>query len=386
MTTGDVGQSSARPLDGDRAARDAAYSSMWRAVSDLSALWSQVPLVQHFAAELPRNAPQRSTGVPGRLQGIEAGGGPISEHPLRLTRSIRLMLAVPNPFLDVQPSAAQWNAWFDTAMRVESAHRLTVAWLRSRVPGYPDLPAPQLAPGTPLTAEDYTHQLIWTHQEKTLGLQLQEPPIQIGHILQATQEQERTLIEGTRRLIVAIERTEEWERFASAAAALTDPARVELGQACSTLTERLSKERVDEYSPLLLARFNYRVAVLGEVLRTLTGPAEEYAEAFGALNQLIEIAASDVFGQLAAYGPPATVGRPYDVDLRPGSFQLVSFTNSSADTNSPGPLELGQILWLGDELIPDAVRLIGSTSTFSQFSMEERWTGIILAGSSAAWS
>ena len=63
------------------------------------------------------------------------------------------------------------------ANRIEAAHRMTLAWLRSRLAGYPILRAPQLAPGTPLTTFEMTIHYTWTKEELSGGLnQMPAPP------------------------------------------------------------------------------------------------------------------------------------------------------------------------------------------------------------------
>lgn len=378
------GDQSSNPRQGPSSA---ALAPLWRAINELALTWAQLPLVQRFAAVLPRNARQRSSGIPGRLQAMQAGGGNISEFPLRLTRNVQLMSRMPDhPFLQAAPPPQEWDVWLDTAMRVETAHRITVAWLRARMPGYPSLPAPQLAPGSPLTADESDFQLTWTRQERAQGLQFQDPPAQIGQVLQAAPPQQRRIAGGMRVAALAFERTDEWSALSTATTALTPSARGELRQARETLVMRLSKEAVDAHSPLLLARFNYRVAVMQEVLSTLSGPAHEYATAFGTANRLVETAASDAFGELVAYGPPLSIPSPQDIDLRPGTPQLVSFTRALTEETEPsGTLEMGQILWLSDPLVPDAIRLIAAQHRFNDSSAIERWTGLILVGTSDAW-
>ncbi len=370
------------------AASGSANVPLWRAVNELALTWAQLPLVQRFAAVLPRNASQRTSGIPGRLQTMQAGGANISEFPLRLTRNVQLMSRMPDrSFSQARPAPQEWDAWLDTALRVETAHRVTIAWLRARMPGYPNLPAPQLALGAPLTAGESDFELVWTREERAQGMQFQDPPVQIGQILQAAPAQQRQLIDGMRAVAVALERTGEWARLSDATAALTDPARAELRLARGTVARRLRQAEVDAHSPLLLARFNYRVAVLKQVLSTLSGPAQRYATAFGTANGLLETAASDVFGELATYGPPVSISPPQDIDLRPGTFRLVSFTRTiTEETDFPELLEMGQILWLGDPLVPDAVRLIGAEHRFDDSGATESWTGVILAGTSNAWS
>jgi hypothetical protein len=366
---------------------ESSYAPLWQAIRDLADTWTGLPLVRRFAGLLPRNAPQRSSGIPGRLQEMEAGGAGISEHPLRVTRTMQLFQQMPSLSSQMQPASQEWDAWLDTARRAEAAHRLTVAWLRSRTPGYPNLPAPQLAPGAPLTAGDHDFRLTWTRQERAQGLQFQNPPPQIDQLLEATPTQQQQISHGMRAVAAAFERTEPWTRLDAATASLTDAARGDLAEARAEIARRLRDAEIDTHSQLVLARFNFRVAVLADVLTGLFGAASDYATAFGAVNDLLETAASDVFAELAVYGPPSAVSHPEDIDLRPGTLQLVSFSRGmSQDTGFIGFLDLGQLIWLEDDLIPDAVRLIGATHSFGQSTASERWTGVILPGTGSAWS
>jgi hypothetical protein len=366
-------------------ATDETYAPLWRAVSDLSLTWRQLPVVRQFATVLPRNAQQRSSGIPGRLQELQAGGGNISEFPLRLTRTVQLMSRMPSPFPQATPTTQEWNTWLGTARRVEIAHRITVAWLRSRLPGYPNLPAPQLARGAPLTAEEADYELVWTRDERAQGFQFQNPPSQISHILEAAPAAQHRLVGGTQSVATALEQSGEWSRLNAATSALTEFARTQLGQAREAVAAQLSKAKIDAHSDNLLARFNHRVAVLKEVLSTLSGVAEEYASAFDAANGLITTAASDVFGELTIYGPPVSISGIHNIDLRPGTLQLVSFTREMDSTAGFRLLEMGEIIWLDDVLVPDATRLIGTTVSMNLLAGTERWTGVILPGTRNAW-
>jgi len=384
MTTGDVGRgagsSRQRQLDG----RDG-YAAMWSAVNALAQTWADLPLVQRFKAALPRNAPQRIAGIPGRLQEMEAANATVSAYPLRLTGTIRLFTDhIPGSAPEMQPAPQLWDAWRETAAQVEAAHKLTITWLRSQMPGYPDLPALYLAPGATLTTAEMPYQLTWTPGELLPGSRTHLLAL-IGQTLQSTPEEHRQLTDNTRALGLTLNGADEWARLATATVELTESGRADLRQARETVTRRLSADQVGVHSQLMIPRYNYRVTVLAEVLGTLHGSALEYSIAFEAANRLLETAASDVFGELAAYGPPAMLSEPHDIDLRPGSFQLVSFTNSSAARGFQGFLEMGQVLWFNDMLVSDAVRLIGVTTNISPMGATERWTGIVLPETSAAW-
>lgn len=68
---------------------------------------------------------------------------------------------------------------------------------------------------------------------------------------------------------------------------------------------------------------------MAEALESLSGTAREYAEAFASVDILIERAASDVFGQLAAYGNPKRFQQIRDIISNrenPGGYISLSET------------------------------------------------------------
>jgi hypothetical protein len=319
---------------------------------------------------------------------MEAGGAGISARPLRLTRAVYLMSGMPSsPISQGPPSPQEWAQWLTAAAAAENAHRFMIAWLRSRMPRYPDLPTPHLAPGAPLRADESGYELLWTRDQPRAGLQLQNPPPRIAQLLQAEPREQREIANGTQALGAALEGTGEWQEMAAAADALTSSARAELRRARTTMSQRLSPTETDSHSQQVRGRSDYRSAVLDEVLATLSGPAGQYARSFGAANRLIETAASDVFSQLAAYGLPDTEDRVRDIDLRPDPSGLqVSFTHPADDGNGPrSDLGMGELVWLDDVLVSDCVQIISSEFSFNLAGERERYTGAVLPGTGEAW-
>jgi hypothetical protein len=78
--------------------------------------------------------------------------------------------------------------WLTDAGRVEVAHRESIAWIRSRLPRYPGLLAPQLARDSPLTTPEFTWRLAWSRADLSSGLQFQAIPGRAGALLDATPE------------------------------------------------------------------------------------------------------------------------------------------------------------------------------------------------------
>ena len=153
---------------------------------------------------------------------MEAGGARISAQPLRLTRTVQLMQNVPpSPVSEAVPDPGKWRAWLATAAAVEIAHGIMTAWLRSRMPGYPGLPTPQLASGAPLgQSARWGQPYPWTRDERRQGLQFRDPPPEITRRLEATLPEERQITDATRVLGIALQGSTEWQRMGTAADAL----------------------------------------------------------------------------------------------------------------------------------------------------------------------
>ncbi|MFF4234126.1 hypothetical protein [Streptomyces sp. NPDC001820] len=352
-------------------------TAVWQAVTQLADIWAALPAVQEFARQLPRNTPNRSSGVPGRLQQMQAADADIAGSPLHLTRTVQLFDQV--PYFDAPYDKNKWRAWLQSAARIEAAHRTTIAWLRARMPGYPQLPAPQLAPGTALTTTDYTFHLAWQPGERAAGLHMQSLPPSTASQLQATPSQTQGLVESVCALATALQASQEWQRLAVARQALDEPSRDALRQTRTRLRQRLVPTAIDAHDPnLVLARHNYRCTVLAEEIESLTGHAREFADSFDAADQLVKLAASDVFGQLAVHGRPMLLRHVTDIDLEPGTPRRVHFTVPYDPW-----LETGELIQVDDPLVPDTCLLTGTTISLG--SGPSRLSAQILPGTAFLW-
>ncbi|AZM89951.1 MULTISPECIES: hypothetical protein [Streptomyces] len=355
--------------------------SIWRAVARQAEVWAGIAVVQELAAPLPRNASGTSAGVRGRLQRMQAGGMNIGGQPLRAGSSVRYALALPFPGGEEDCPEGAWVAWVRAADRVEAAHRQTIAWLRSRLPGYPMIPAPQISADTALATTEFTYRLGWHPQERAAGFRFRSCPPTAASVLGADPQQEHALAETARQLAAALLASPEWSRLACAREALDGEARAALGASRTRLRRRLSPEAIDACEPgLALKRDQYRCVVLAEELETLSGPAREYADAFDGADLLVETAASDVFGQLALYGAVTRLAGIRDVDLDPGQSRSVHFSVDDEIWLVPG-----QLVRLDDGLITEVVRLTGVSMSFTAADGARlRLTGEVLPGSDEA--
>lgn len=355
-------------------------AALWEAVAEQATAWADLPVVRRFAEQLPRNASQRSRGLPGLLQHLTASGGMVDSRPLRLGTDVPQMLSVVGSGAPAVRTAIL-NQWLEDAVRVEGAHRVTVAWLRSRLPRYPQLPAPQLARGTPLTTGEFTYRLPWTREELAAGFQFQNPPSEQLETLGATQEHAARADEAARRLALALAETAQWQRLRAIDAALSPGDRAELAAARKAVADASTPAAVDAHEAnLAIPRDAYRQQVVDDVVGTLTGPAREYADAFDAADQIVELAGSEVFGQLAVYGAVALVGVT-ELTAHGAGPGTVEFTVEDVAHADPGT-----VCWLDDPLLPDAVHLTRLSYRFDQAAgPRTRATGRMLLGTAAVW-
>jgi hypothetical protein len=281
--------------------------------------------------------------------------------PLKLGSVVPLLMNTGMMPGQVAVPEHELKQWLDAARRLEMAHRSTVAWFRSRLPGYPLILAPQLVPGTPLTTLEWTSRLIWTRDELRRGLQFQGSPPDVGSELDVRGPPARDLAESARAVASALERTDEWAAFREAVKALGKAGKADLRAARSHLADLLVPEAIDAHEPNLAApRGDYRAQVTFDVVKSLEGSARSYADAFATANDLIDTSASEVFGQLAMYGEPISLPANR-LDLRGGTPTRVSFELGAAYVFV---VDCGNVAWLDDPLVSDAVRVESISISF----------------------
>ena len=360
---------------------------VWRAVWQLADAWSETPLVKDFAATMPRNQGlenrgDRATGVPALLQHLDLTAG-IMMKPLMY--GSRLPVLLDQSLVSQRAPAVDQGevaAWLTMANRIEAAHRITLTWLRSRLAGYPILRAPQLAPGTPLTTFEMTNHYIWTKQELSAGLNLMPAPPGVTDLLGAKAKASSDLDQAARDLATAFEGAPAWTRFQNALEALDDDGKVALREARRELTGRLSEEAVNDYEEhLALPRDQYRGHMTTEVTGSLKGSAHEYADAFSHVHEILTLVACDVFGELALFGEPWPVP-VLNLEIPEPRQPIVAFESRGAAGIF---LTTGQVLWLSNETMTDAVRVEAKTMNFDVEGVRDHFVARVLIGTSEGW-
>lgn len=360
---------------------------LWGAAWRLADAWSETPGVKDLAATLPRNQQLQNrglgaTGIPALLQHLEAGARMMMK-PLMLGSRVPALLD--QPFFSQEASAvdpSELAAWVTMANQIEAAHRMTLAWLRSRLAGYPILRAPQLAPGTLLTTLEMTIHYIWTKEELSGGLNQIPAPPGVADLLGADANASRKLDEAARQLVASFEGSPAWLRFHDALGGLDETGKLALRAARRELTERLSDAAVEDHEErLALPRSEYRGNTTAEVIDSLAGSAREYADAFTGAQDLLTLVACDIFGELALFGEPWSVPVLNLEAPEPGQ-PIVAFEAQGATGIF---LTTGQVLWLSNESVTDAVRIEAMSMTFDVEGVRERCEARVLFGTAAGW-
>ncbi|MEU0374879.1 hypothetical protein ABZ070_32720 [Streptomyces sp. NPDC006283] len=118
--------------------------------------------------------------------------------------------------------------------------------------------------------------------------------------------------------------------------------------------------------------------MLTEEIEHLTGPARAFTDAFDAADRLVELAASDVLGQLAIHGRPLLLEHVTGIDVEPGNPRRVHFTVPYDPW-----LDTGELIQIDDPLLTDTCLL--TRTTISLGSGPSRLSAQILPRTASLW-
>lgn len=346
---------------------------VWNSVEKLASEWATSPIIEQLATNLPANNPANS-GVPEALRNLDAGTGIVTAQPLLTVMWEPLSEGFPLVGLD-----AQVRQFLRSVAPVGHALELLVGWMRSRLPRYPMIPAPQLAAKAYRRCEEYGQRLSWRRQLLQAGLQFQSTPTPgMAAILRLPTS--GAINQATVSLAAALADTVVWNDFARLSSELTDEDRGTLRQACQRINEVLSPSNVDAFEPDRMARRErFRIDQVHAVVQALEGRSREFADAFERVDDLIDLVVINVLGQIVAYGTPTVLDAIDDLEIDPVE---VRFVNSSHAFTMPGCLAR-----LSDPLVPEVIIVDSWTMT------DDTATGVIMShrgrrlpGSQAAFS
>jgi hypothetical protein len=320
---------------------------LWAAVESLATTWQTSGTVQRYAEVY--SDPNHSLGR--RLREILSGVSAIQGQRLRLAHLLRI--SPEHDSFAAEPGAAEFLQRGD---RLARAFLWTVEWWRSRLPGYPCLPTPQLVRDGPMTTRELTLRVPWLDELRRQRLQLTPAPPAVADLLEIPSP---PLDEAARVVGAALERCPPVRTLAQAEAALTSSDRAALARARSTARAALRPEQFDAaIGDLALDRLNYREVVVAEALDSLRDGARHYADTFRAVDRLIEQGAA-LFSQAVVSGPAPRVGPVLRCErMHAGSHDWTEVVVPEAC----GLLaELGDVMMFDSPALPYAMHVEGIT-------------------------
>jgi hypothetical protein len=315
---------------------------VWPAVDELAAAWCVSPLVEYFLSEHPANE-NADSEITEALKNLQAGTGLLTEAPLVTTMWEPLAMQFPL----VQMTNSVQNYLRKVAALghlVES----TVGFVRSRLPLYPKIPAPQMASRGFRRSEEYGKRIAWRSQLLAAGLESYPSPPGVTQQLQLSSS---AADDAAQSLLEALRASAEWVNYKNLAESLTEEDRAVLKSSREKINVLLNPRNIDQYEDARMERRHaFRIERVKEVVEEMTGVPREFADAFESIDDLIDRAIVNVHGQLVVYGRPKTL-IPEQLEMN-GRF--VSF-NSTGDAVS----STGDLIRLEDPLVPDVLVVDG---------------------------
>jgi hypothetical protein len=274
--------------------------------------------------------------------------------------------------IDLTPRDMQFMAH---SAALEKAIVFLIWAVRSKLPGFPMIVAPQLAERSRLTMDNFTPP--WTREAMQSGLQYQDLSPSINAAIEVDSGAPLA------RLLAAFNTLPSWHAFSAAHDGLTPALRSELLSARRMITERAINENgtteIDSDDPWM--RIKRARASAGEVIAELAPNALAYATAFDRVNDEIDLVIANVITSLIAFGPPAILVGAGGLNMLATQPLKVTFQLEGADL-----AHTGRIYWTDDSLVTDALYVDGFHYAGDQVHGDRfAFDATVLVGSNTAW-
>lgn len=323
---------------------------VWPAVQALAATWSGSPIVQTFLARHPAHNDSDDV-VTEALRNLQGGATVLTETPLLTSAWEQVAQQVPSVQL-----TGEVRDYLRMIAPVGHAVESTVGWVRSRLPLYPAIPVPQFSPRGYRRSPEYSRRLPWSQPILQANLQAEPAPPSVAVMLGLGNHE---VLSTAHNVVAAFADSAEWQRYADLTAALTEQDRNVLDDARHRVGVLLNPRLVNEYEPARNERRNqYRQQRVAEVIAELDGRPKELAEAFDAIDDLIDHALINIHGQLVVRGDVPLI-QPINLEL--------DGPQASFEFDGDESFGVGESVRLDDPLAIGAYRIDGMGFNFGQF-------------------
>ncbi|WP_249645563.1 hypothetical protein [Nocardia sputi] len=279
---------------------------VWPAVQALAATWSDSPLVHTFLARHPAHN-DSDDAVTEALRNVQGGATVLTETPLWTSTWEQVAQQMPLVHL-----TGEVRDYLRTIAPLGHAVESMVGWVRSRLPLYPAIPVPQFSPRGYRRSPECWRRLPWSQPILQANLQAEPAPPSVAVMLGLDSHE---VLSSAQNVVAAFTNSAEWQRYADLAAALTEQDRHVLDDARHRVGVLLNPRLVGEYEPARNERRNqYRQQRVAEVVAELNGRPKELADAFDAIDDLIDRALVNIHGQLVVRGDVPLI-QPINLEL-----------------------------------------------------------------------
>ena len=332
--------------------------NLWPAVQTLAATWSGSPLVKTFLARHPAHNDSDDV-VTEALRNLQGGVTVLTETPLWTSTWEQVAQQLPSIQI-----TGEVRDYLRTIAPLGHAVESTVAWVRSRLPLYPAIPVPQFSPRGYRRSPEYSRRLPWSQPILQANLQAEPAPPSVAIMLGLDSHE---VLSGAENVVAMFTDSAEWQRYADLAAALTEQDRRVLDDARNRVGVLLNPRLVNQYEAARNERRNqYRRQRVAEVIAELNGRPKELADAFDAIDDLIDRALVNVHGQLVVRGDVPLI-QPINLELN-GLQASFEFDGDEA-------FGVGESIRLDDPLAMGVYLIDGMSFNFGQFEgLKMRYT------------
>jgi hypothetical protein len=280
----------------------------WDAAEELTGAIRESPFVISFLRAF--EAGEEEDDLAARLEGIMTTYSFLHTSPLLVAVRLNHL-----PEVEDLISDAADQGWFHDALTAGTCFQILIEFIRSRLPAYPQIRVPHRRRGSPYlleTSPTFVHHFPWERELSLQGLQFKDAA-EIDGLFKTSGK----VAEPLRGLLAGLTEMATWKRFESATADLHDADRQELTELGRRFGELVAGEVVDmEGGEFVIARHQYRMAVLEEVVASASERVLEYFRAFEEVDQLISVLAS--FMQTLIIRSELPTLRPQRVDFGAG--------------------------------------------------------------------
>lgn len=299
---------------------------VWTATDELAFAFGASPLTGGFRAGLaPTPSDARQGIAPGSIADLLAAYGMLRAQPLLL--GIRL-IHLPE-FGELHAQREDMRDWLSIAERFAHALLTTIEFLRSRLPGYPQLLVPDTQPTAPRVRNDgfWDMRFPWTLDARRAAPQLRGAP-SLGAALQLRDGSTRSEA-ALQDLLEVLQQSSPWRRFEVAASAIDAEDR----EAAKDLKREYRAATTDDRLDAVAGETGMRRTQMlwSELGKVKAGAGERLADYFVAFDELDEAlqAVTALISHRVAKGDLPSLD-PIDIDWGPpAALRHVRFRGQS---------------------------------------------------------